>query len=235
MFGSNSKRKTVPTDFSIKLDNSNIIVEDRIKSLGVWFDPDLSFKHHVSTLCSKLNGTLLFLNSAKKELDFKSRLLITHALIFSHINYCLLIWGKCNHTQREKVQRCINFAAKVTCEGRHTKRDHVSPLLEKLQWLNVDNKLTLQESVRVHKQVLQKHVPDNGQIYFRGEKSNRFTRNNDNLHIENRRTETATKAFSITGPKAWNNLPKDIKDLKSSISFKNRLNKHLLADQFKNV
>ncbi|KAF7684865.1 hypothetical protein CDIK_4386, partial [Cucumispora dikerogammari] len=150
LFGSNSNRKAVPANFSIKIGESEIVAEDKIKSLGVWFDPNLSFKHHVSTLCSKLNGTLLFLNSAKKELDFKSRLLIVHALVFSHINYCHSIWGKCTKAQREKVQRCINFAAKVTCDGNHRKRDHVSPLLEKLQWLNIDNKLKLQESVRVH-------------------------------------------------------------------------------------
>jgi hypothetical protein len=233
LFGSNSKRRSVPVDFSIRIGKSDILVEDRIKSLGVWFDPDLSFKHHVTTLCSKLNGTLLFLNSAKKELDFKSRLMIVHALVFSHINYCLLIWGKCNKTEREKVQRCINFAARITCDGNHRKRDHVSPLLKSLQWLNINNRIALQESIRIHKELKRKHLPDgNKHIYFRGEKNNRFTRNNETLHVEHRKRETARRAFTITGPKSWNKLPTDLKNVKSNTSFKNKLSKHLLEDQF---
>ena len=236
LFGSNSKRKAVPVNFSIRIGKSDIFVEDKIMSLGVWFDPDLSFKHHVTTLCSKLNGTLLFLNSAKKELDFKSRLLIVHALVFSHINYCLSIWGKCTKTQMEKVQRCINFAARITCDGNHRKRDHVSPLLEKLQWLNINNRLALQESTRIHKELTGKHSPGSiRHIFSRGEKNNRFTRNNDTLHIEQRKTGTACRAFSITGPKSWNNLPTNLKNLKSNMSFRERLSKHLLANQFKTV
>lgn len=49
------------------------------------------------------------------------------------------------------------------------------------------------------------------------------------------RVITACRAYSITGPKSWKNLPTDIKNLKSNTSFRNLLNKHLLAGQFKPV
>lgn len=234
LIGSNYNRKAVPNNFTIKIGESDIPLSDNIESLGVLFDPGLSFNHHVTSLCSKLNGTLIFLNSVKKELDFQSRKLIVNALVFSHINYCLPIWGKCNKTRREKVQRCMNFAAKVTCDGNYKRWDHVSPLLEKLQWLNIDNRLALQEAIRIQKELGRAHSPDgNRQIYFRGEKNKRFTRNNNSLDVEYRRTETASRAYSITGPNTWNGLPTDIKSIKSSTSFKKKLHKHLLASQFK--
>ena len=130
----------------------------------------------------------------------------------------------------------INFAARITCDGNHRKRDHVSPLLEKLQWLNINNRLALQESTRIHKELIGKHSPGSiRHIFSRGEKNNRFTRNNDTLHIEQRKTGTACRAFSITGPKSWNNLPTNLKNLKSNMSFRERLSKHLLANQFKTV
>lgn len=43
------------------------------------------------------------------------------------------------------------------------------------------------------------------------------------------------QSFSITGPKSWNNLPKNLKNLESDTSFTNRPNEHLLTDQFNTV
>ena len=46
------------------------------------------------------NGTLSYLNRVKNTLDQKSRIPLINALIFSHLNYCSSIWGKCS----EKLQ-----------------------------------------------------------------------------------------------------------------------------------
>lgn len=110
---------------------------------------------------------------------------------------------------------------------RHSPRTPLQACVSEIIWhyLKIDTKLTLQETVRVHKEVLQKHLPVSRHIYFRGEKSNWFTRNNGNLHIESKQTETASKAFSVTEPEAWNNLPKDIWDLTSNIVFKKGIKK----------
>ena len=65
-------------------------MEDKVKNLGVIFDSRLSFEHHIKSLCSRLNGTLSYLNRDKNTLDQKSRILLINALIFSHLNYCSL-------------------------------------------------------------------------------------------------------------------------------------------------
>ena len=75
-------------------------MEDKVKNMGVIFDSRLSFEHHIKSLCSRLNGTLSYLNRVKNTLAQKSRILLINALIFSHLNYCSLIWGKCS----EKLQ-----------------------------------------------------------------------------------------------------------------------------------
>ena len=88
-----------------------------MKNLGVIFDSRLSFEHHIKSLCSRLNGTLSYLNRVKNSLDQKSRILLINALIFSHINYWRSIWGKCSEKLQYEVQKCINFAAKVASNG----------------------------------------------------------------------------------------------------------------------
>lgn len=135
-------RKAVPVNFSIWIGKSDILLEDKIISLEVWFDPDLSSKHHVTSLCSKTNRTLLFLNSVNKELDFKSKLLIVHALDFSHIHYCLWILGEMHQTPVEESATLLNFAARITYNGNRSSRDYVSPLREECLRLNVNKRQT---------------------------------------------------------------------------------------------
>ena len=99
----------------------------------------LSFEHHIKSLCSRLNGTISYLNSFKNTLDQKSRILLINALIFSHLNYCSSICGKCSEKLQYEVQKCINFAAKVASNGKYLKRDHVTPLLRNLKWINFNS------------------------------------------------------------------------------------------------
>ena len=60
-------------------------MEDKVKNLGVIFDSHLSFEHHTKSLCSRLNGTLSYLNRVKNTLDQKSRILLINALTPGHI------------------------------------------------------------------------------------------------------------------------------------------------------
>ena len=51
-------------------------MEDKIKHLTVVFDSRLSFKHHIKSLCSRLNRTISYLNKVKNTIDQKSRILL---------------------------------------------------------------------------------------------------------------------------------------------------------------
>ena len=107
--------------FQITIDDTIRHMEDKVKNLGVIFDSRLSFEHHIKSLCSRLNGTLSYLNRVKNTLDQKSRILLINALIFSHLNYCTLIQGKCSEKFEYEVQKCIIFAAKVASNGKYLK------------------------------------------------------------------------------------------------------------------
>ena len=100
--------------FQIIIDDTVRHMEDKIKNLRVVFDSSLFFEQHIKSLCSRLNGTLSYLNRVKNTLVEKSRILLINAHIFSHLNYCRSIWGKCNEKLRYEVQKCINFAAKAS-------------------------------------------------------------------------------------------------------------------------
>ena len=103
-FFCNTKFQQKDRDVSnITIDDTVGHMEDKVKSLGVIFDSRLSFEHHIKSLCSRLNGTLSCLNMVKNNLDQKSRILLINALIFSHLNYCSSIWGKCSEKLQHEV------------------------------------------------------------------------------------------------------------------------------------
>ena len=116
--------------FQITIDDTVRHMEDKVKNLWVIFDSRLSFHHHIKSLCSRLNGTLSYLNRAKNTLYQKSRILLINAPVFSHLNYCSSIWGKCSEKVQYEVHKCINFPAKVASNGKYLKRDHVTHYYE---------------------------------------------------------------------------------------------------------
>ena len=59
------------------------------------------------------------------------KLLVQHH-IFPHIQYCLSVWGGAVKVHMHRIQKCINFAARlVTGVRRH---EHIAPALESLGW-----------------------------------------------------------------------------------------------------
>ena len=69
-----------------------------------------------------------------------------NAIIFSHLNYCGSIWGKCSEKLQFEVQKCINSAVKVPSHGKYLKRDHVTPLSRHLKLINYNSILRLNEA-----------------------------------------------------------------------------------------
>lgn len=235
IFGSPQNNKKI-TKFHITMNNTEIKMEDNVKNLGVWFDRNLSFKYHITCMCAKLNGVLSYLNRVKNTLDEKSRLLIVHALIFSSINYCSLIWGKCSADLQYQVQKCKNFAAKVVCKGKFTKRDHVTPLYDKLQWIDVYKTLFLQESTYVFNRLSIPQISNVTKINFqrRDNITNRSTRNSNDLYVNYKNTKSGTKAISVSGARIWNQIPLNIRNSTNIYSFTTSMIQHLADMQSHN-
>ncbi|KAF2357719.1 Reverse transcriptase domain [Trinorchestia longiramus] len=141
-FGSKNTIKKLP-NVTLTLGNDIIEPVGEIKNLGVWFDQNMSFTSHVEKTCSKINGTLMFLHRVKNMLDEKTRLLAIQSLVFSRFDYCDLVWGDKPKGLQKELQKCMNFAAKVVCKGNFRKNDHAIPLMKKLNWNPIEQRLLI--------------------------------------------------------------------------------------------
>ncbi len=67
--------------------------EPAIRYLGVYFDPNLNFKHHISTIVNKLSKMLYFFKKAKHILTPKAKTMLYYSSIHSHLIYGIHIWS----------------------------------------------------------------------------------------------------------------------------------------------
>jgi hypothetical protein len=145
IFGSKKAINKLP-NLSLTLGNEVIEPVDKVKNLGVWFDQYMTFKTHVEKTCNIVNGTLMFFHRVKNVLDEKSRLLAIQSLVLSRFDYCSLVWGDIPKSLEKELQKCMNFAAKVVCNGNFKKCDHATPLLKKLSWVPIQQKFLIRKA-----------------------------------------------------------------------------------------
>ena len=94
-----------------------------------------------------------------------------------------------------KYKKCINLAAKVASNGKYSKRDHVTPLLPDLKWINFNSILQLNEASFMYKNQYASADSNVKKINFdlRNKVSQRITRNGSDIHIDYRRTAVDKK------------------------------------------
>ena len=162
------------------------------------FDCRLSFEHHMKSLCSRLNGTLSYLNRVKNTLDQKSRILLINALIFSHLTMSS-IWGKCivkNCSMKYKNESTL-LQKWQAMHGKYLRREHVTLLLRDLKWINFNSILRLNEASFIYKNLYVSADSNVKKINFdlRNKVSQRITTNGSDVHIDYRRTAQRTAQY----------------------------------------
>ena len=76
---------------------------------------------------------------------------------FPYFDYCFLVWGNCNQTLKEKLQKLQNRAAKIITGDRYDVRS--KDILSKLGWKSLDerrmNQMQSYVSKALHKKCLE--------------------------------------------------------------------------------
>ena len=109
--------------------------------------------------------------------------------------------------------------------GKHLKRDHVTPLLRDLKWNNFNSILRLNEASLMSKDLLVSADSNVKNINFdlRNKVSQRITRNGSDVHIDYRRTTVGQKAVSVSVAKLWNSIPMNIRNSNTIVTFKSHM------------
>ena len=125
------------------------------KNLGVWLDENLSFQNQISKTVSSCFLSLRAIGKIKCFIPNDMLQTVLVSLIFSKIDYCNSLYYGIGENQLRKLQSVQNTAARMITGGTKYDRKHISPVLKKLHWLPVKDRIIFKYALLVHKCIWQ--------------------------------------------------------------------------------
>ena len=120
---------------TISIGGTSIPFSNTIKTLGVYFDSDLSFEQQVSSIVKSCHFLIRSLSRVRPYLTQKAANTIAVSLVLSKLDYCNSLLSGLPQKHIQRLQAVQNEAAKVIMRSR--KYDHVMPVLSERHRLPV--------------------------------------------------------------------------------------------------
>lgn len=147
VMGTPAMLKNVPP-VTIVFNGARIESSEVTRNLGLMMDRHLNFQDHVSSTVKRCTGTLMALNHARHAIPRNTLPCLVQALVVSILRYCMSVYGACSKTQTHRVQKIINFCARVVSGRRRS--DHISDVLCELNWMGAEQLIQYHTMCAIH-------------------------------------------------------------------------------------
>ena len=208
VFGSRQNLRNLP-DLKISFRDAELQPCEQVGNLGVVFDGALSWEPHVSELSRRCMGVLIGVSHVRHCLPDGVLKTIVTALVISRVRYCLTVYGNGPQKNFDRLQKILNFAARVIFGRR--KFDHVSDLRDILGWMSPKTMADYQTLLTAQK-VINQGEPEALAALFRYNSDTRVrsTRQDHLFHLPLPRLETGKRRFGYRAAALLNSLPADV-------------------------
>lgn len=196
-----------------------------IKFLGIFFDPALNFKYHISRLLIRLSKALFILKRCKNILSKKALVSLYYSTFHCHLLYGVLIYSSANSGLLNQISKKQKIA--IRCISNSKYNSHTDPLFKELKIMRFED-MKLFHSMQFMHDFRQGLLPSSFANAWQtvGELNQRFPlRNASDYVIPRHRIELIRHFPSWYIPKLWNEFPNEsgIKDILSRASFSVKL------------
>jgi hypothetical protein len=223
-------RKMIEID-TFKVNNINVTPERIARNIGVIFDDSLSFHDHISSICRSSFYYLKNIGAIRKYLTQDACATLVHSFITSKLDYCNSLLAALPSTETNRLQKIMNTAARIVT--RLPKREHITPVLKSLHWLPIEQRIKYKILLFVHRS-LHNTAPLylSEIITWQRQTRNLRSANQFMLSVPKTHNSYGDRAFSVYGPKLWNDLPLSLKCIIVYDDFKTNLKTYLFAKAF---
>ena len=154
--------------------------------------------------------------------------MIYMSLIYSHINYCILIWGSADKSTVEPLFKLQKKAVRIISKSNYL--DHTAPLFKSLKLLTVFNVYELNCILSIYKCLKCNYVSELRTRIQRNSDYHEYNTRNRNLFRNANivRLNICQRSFLNNGINLWNALDSVIKQVNSLYRFKTSLKLCLL-------
>ena len=186
--------------------------------LGINYDYYLKFTNHIEEICKKASRKLNAHARIAPYMGIRKRRTLMNAFFKSQFNYCPLIWMCCNRSLNNKIDRLHERSLRIVYSD---KTSDFSELLEKDGSVSIHYQNIRQLAIEMFK-VSKGLCPEivKGLFQFRNDIPYNL-RQRSQFHIPPVRTVfSGTESIKYLGPKIWELIPDEMKELESLWEFK---------------
>ena len=206
---------------NVELDAKLITKVKEAKSLGVTIDEHLSWSNHIGDLSKKISSAIGALKRIRPYISKRTALQIYQALILPHFDYCSSVWGDCNLTLSDKLQKLQNRAARAITRSNYDTS--ATFLLNLLNWDDLTTRRQKLKAILMFK-TINGLTPAYLQNSFSARSTQYNLRNVDaKLELPLPRTNYGKRAFCCSAALLWNSLPISLRQSDSLEYFKREI------------
>ena len=215
---------------SQKLTINNILLElvTNSKFLGVIIENDLSWSKHITAISTQISRVIGVLAKIRSKITTRAAMHIYDALIFSHLNYCNLVWGNASKAMLNPLYILQKRALKICHKlPKLTRTDVLFQSVRKLTLFDINNLQTNTFIFKFNSNLLPEAFTD-------------FLIPVDNIHNHSTRYQSSNSFYvmpskltvrqaslRIRSSNAWLHVPPHLKSVPNLCTF-TRLYKNLL-------
>ena len=187
------------------------------KYLGIYTDENISFKHHISNLASKLRQKIGFFYRNKSCFPLHCRKTLVEATFLSVLDYGDILYRYASAATLKPLDSVYHSALRFITGDPYST--HHCTLYNKVGWSSLSVRRDLHLHLFTYKAIIGM-LPLYVSSLLTWPASSHHTRSNDwlTLHVPRVYTELGRSAFSFSAPSAWNSLQSTLK-MNSLVSF----------------
>ena len=193
--------------------------------LGSNLQQNMNWRAHLETgkkaVLTSIRKHLGSLKQLGNQLPMHSKKLLAEGLLLSKFTYLITQWGGVSENYLTSAQRLQNQIARWV--SGLPRRTRVSKLIETCGWLSISEMARYHCVVQIWKVVRLKRP-----LLF----SEKLTMTDDNkIETSRSRLQFTSEGFRWRSTDQWNQLPTDIRTIRSLPSFKRRVNTWILSQR----
>eukprot|EP00732_Lithocolla_globosa_P001166 Lithocolla_globosa_v1_NODE_538_length_3793_cov_198.788235.p1 type:complete len:860 gc:universal NODE_538_length_3793_cov_198.788235:2774-195(-) len=207
---------------NLTINNTHIKMEEHVRFLGVEVHENVKWNIQVQKVVKKITKFLGIFCKLRYCCPQKILIQLYYSFIYSHLIYCIEVWGNCNTNAiylkpllilQKKLVRIMTFANYNT---------HASPIFSKLKIMNIYDIYKYRISLLAHKYVYGKTMFTPQKTSFASNIHDHDTRSSskNKLYVNHYRTYSfgqQTISHKIT--KAWNSLLTELSEIEKHTIF----------------
>jgi hypothetical protein len=167
----------------------------------------------IAEKCKKCFQIVRMLRAIRPKLTTSTATLLANSLVNSRLDYCNSLLINADKSKLQKLQKVMNFTARVVMKCNRI--DHISPVLSKLKWINVQNRMKMKIAKFIFL-ALRHNLPDKLCEQIQTYVPQRSLRSSESKSItlvsSSYNKKVGKGSLKVSGPRIWNQLSETVRE-----------------------